>query len=193
MIISIDGYDGTGKTTLAKKLAKKFDFFYMEKPAIYMIMEKNNCTLEEASLILKDKEKQLFSNGNRQEIAEFYCNVLSWLSSHSEKNNIVLDRGLLTTYAVIGFPETEHLFDYYLNKGAFLDGSIYLTAKDETRVKRIFANNPNDPDLKFPLKWRENNLEEYAISRNLNFVKIDTEEITPEEIFEKSILILKIF
>ena len=85
------------------------------------------------------------------------------------------------------------MFDYYLNKGAFLNGSIYLTAKDETRIKRIFANNPNDPDLKFPLKWRENNLEEYANSRKLNYFKINTEGIIPDEIFEKSILIFDDF
>ncbi len=193
MIISIDGYDGTGKTTLAKKLAKKYDFSYMEKPGVYMIMEKENCSFEEASLLLKTKEKELFSKGDKQEITEFYCGVLSWLNNYSETLNVVLDRGFLTTYAVIGYPETEYLFDYYLEKGAFLNGSIYLTAKDETRIKRIFAKNPNDIDLKFPLKWHENNLEEYANSRKLNYFKIDTDGITPDEIFEKSIIIFDDF
>lgn len=193
MIISIDGYDGTGKTTLAKKLSEKYGFFYMENPAVYMIMEKDNCSFEEANLVLKAKEKELFSIGNKQEIASFYCGVLAWLNNYSETRNIVLDRGFLTTYAVVGFPETEYLFDYFLNKGAFLNGSIYLTAKDETRVKRIFDKNPNDPDLKFPLKWHDNNLEEYATSRKLNYVKIDTDGISPNEIFEKAILVFEDF
>lgn len=65
----------------------------MEKPAIYMIMEKENCSFEEASLTLKAKEKEPFSKGDKQEITEYYCGVLSWLNNYSEIFNIVLDRG----------------------------------------------------------------------------------------------------
>ena len=32
MYISIDGIDGTGKTTIAKALAKKLGFYFVEKP-----------------------------------------------------------------------------------------------------------------------------------------------------------------
>ena len=61
--------------------------------------------------------------------------------------------------------------------------SIYLTAKDEERVRRIHENDPTDPDLKHPVKWRDNNLEEYATSRKLNYHKINTDNVTPEQVF----------
>lgn len=186
MIICIDGYDGTGKTTLAKKLANKYNFTYLERPAVKMVQEKKNCSYEEARSMVQKIEKQLFATGTKAEIASFYLSVFVWLRKYSKEKNIVLDRGLLTTYAVVGFPETEAVFDDFIRKGAFLDGSIYLTADDEVRVKRIFAKNPNDPDLNFPKKWHENNLEEYATERHLNYTKIDTTYLTPDQVFEQA-------
>lgn len=188
MIITIDGYDGTGKTTLAKSLADKYDFLYVEKPIIKMAQQKNKISYEEADKLVKIIEGRLFSNPikNKMQIANFYCNALMWLKQFGNKCNIVLDRGILTTYAVIGYPETEDIFDKYVKKGAFLDASIYLTADDEERVRRIYKNNPNDPDLKYPTKWRENNLEEFASRRGLNYYKIDTNNKTPEEVFKQA-------
>ena len=193
MIISIDGYDGTGKTTLAKSLAKKFNFTYLEKPAILMLKEKYLCSYEEAEIILQEIEKKLFSSKDKVKIAKFYCETLVWLKKYSNSRNIILDRGFLTTYAVIGYPETELIFDDCIKQGGFFDGSIYLTANDETRVKRIFERNPTDPDLKRPVKWHENNLEEYATSRHLNYIKINTENLNPNQVLQKAINIVQNF
>lgn len=188
MIITIDGYDGTGKTTLAKHLADKYDFLYVEKPIIKMAQQKNEISYEEADKLIKRIESRLFSDtvNNRKQIANFYCNALIWLKQFKDKCNIILDRGILTTYAVIGYPETEEIFDQYVRKGAFFDASIYLTADDKERVRRIYKNDPNDPDLKHPVKWRENNLEEFASIRSLNYCKIDTNNKTPEQVFKQA-------
>lgn len=42
MIIAIEGHDGTGKTTLAKSLAKKLNFEYFKHPEceLYNISQK---------------------------------------------------------------------------------------------------------------------------------------------------------
>lgn len=183
MIITIDGYDGTGKTTLAKNLADKYGFTYIEKPVITMTQHKLNCSHEAAARIVQSAEAELFSNASKREITKFYCDAFVWLKQFSRQHNIVLDRGLLTTYAVVGDAETEDLFDSYLQNGAFFDMSIYLTAKDEERVRRIHENDPTDSDLKHPVKWRDNNLEEYATSRKLNYHKINTDDVTPEQVF----------
>ena len=76
MIICIDGYDGTGKTTLAKKLANKYNFTYLERPAVKMVQEKKNCSYEEARSMVQKIEKQLFATGTKAEIASFYLSVL---------------------------------------------------------------------------------------------------------------------
>ena len=193
MIITIDGYDGTGKTTLAKSLAYKYGFRYVEKPVIRMVQQKNKISYEEAGELVKRIESRFFSDSvnNRIHIANFYCNALMWLKQFENKCNIILDRGILTTYAVIGYPETEGIFDQYLRKGAFFNASIYLTADDEERVRRIYKNDPNDPDLKYPTKWRENNLEEFASKRCLNYYKIDTDSKTPQQVFEQADIFFK--
>lgn len=188
MIITIDGYDGTGKTTLAKCLADKYNFLYVEKPIIKMTQQKNKITYEAAYKLVKGIESKLFSDSvnNRKHIANFYCNALMWLKQFKDSYNIILDRGILTTYAVIGYPETEEIFDQYVRKGAFFDASIYLTADDDERVRRIYKRDPSDPDLKYPKKWRENNLEEFAARSGLNYYKIDTNNRTPEQVFEQA-------
>ena len=187
MIISIDGYDGTGKTTLAKKLAEHYGFLYLDKPVIAMVQHQKKCSYEEATQIVKGYEKELYAHCSKAQIACFYNRAFVWLKNFSKNHNIILDRGILTTYAVVGYPETEALFDHFLKAGAFLQGSIYLTADDEERVRRIYKNDPNDIDLKHPTKWHENNLEEYATERGLNFYKIKTDGKTPDEILQEAI------
>lgn len=191
MYITVDGYDGTGKTTLAKKIAQKYDFVYLDKPFIRMIQMRYACTLDEAVQIAEREERKLYAEATKAEKVRFYCDAFLWLKQFQSRCNIVLDRGILTTYAVFGDKETEEVFDYYILNGAFFDISIYLAAKDEERVRRIYENDPNDPDLKHPVKWRENNLEEYATTRRLNFHKISTDNKTKEEVLEEAVGILK--
>ncbi|MCK9575429.1 MAG: AAA family ATPase [Clostridia bacterium] len=190
MIITVDGYDGTGKTTLAKSLAKKYGFIYLDKPIIKMMQCQKECSFEEAVLLVKEAEAKLRINPSKRQITKFYCDALLWLKQFGEKHNIILDRGFLTMYAVVGDNETEDLFDQYIKAGAFFDASIYLTAKDEERVNRIYGKNPNDPDLKHPVKWHDNNLESYATSRNLNYYKINTDNKTPEQVFDQAVKIV---
>lgn len=188
MIISIDGYDGTGKSSLAKKIMENDGFKCIYKPKIYMLKDEYDLSYEEASKVLAEEEKKLFSKPlNKKAIIKYYCDALLWLKKYYENYDLILDRGLLTTYAVVGNPDVAEYFDYYVNNGAFYDGSIYLTADDEERVKRIYNNDPNDPDLKYPVKWRDNDLEEYAASRNLNFYKIDTNNKSKDNIYKEGI------
>ncbi len=187
MIVTIDGYDGTGKTTLAKKLAEKYGLIYVYKPFICMNSIVNKIPYAKAIEITKIEEKELWTKPlDFKKITKYYCDAFLWLTNFKDKYNIILDRGILTSYAVTGYPETEEVFDYYVYKNCFFDGSIYLTADDNERVRRIRANDPNDPDLKHPIKWRDNNLEEYAATRNLNYHKISTDNKTTEEVFEEA-------
>lgn len=189
MIITIDGYDGTGKTTLAKSLAERYNYIYLDKPFIRKYQHEHNCSFEEANENIKRIETKLFSSSPKTEIAQFYCETLAWLATFKENYNIILDRGLLTTYAVVGEKQTEEIFKHYIELGAFLDASIYLVADDKERVRRIYANDPNDPDLKYPIMWRENNLEEFASKMNLNYYRIDTNNKKVEQVLEQAIII----
>lgn len=89
----------------------------------------------------------------------------------------------MSTYAVLGDTKTAPIFEEYIRRGAFHDVSIYLSATDDERVRRIYENNPNDPDLKYPKKWRENDLELFADKMKLNYYQLDTNDKTSSEVF----------
>lgn len=182
MIITVDGYDGTGKTTLAKNIERAKDFYYIEKPFILKYQEENDCTYEEAKYKTEIIEKKLFSQMNKNDIIKYYSDALVWLKKFQNEKNIILDRGILTLYAVVGDKKNLRLFKHYIREGAFFDYSIYLTANDFERRKRIYTNDPNDPDLKYPIEWRKNDLEEFANNQKLDYFKIVTDDKTPDEV-----------
>lgn len=182
MIVTIDGYDGTGKTTLAKNIAKEKNFIYIEKPFILKYFFEHNCSFEEAVKATMIEEKELYSNGSIQDKIKYYLDGIIWLNTIKDMTNIVLDRGVLTTYAVFGSRETEEIFKKYIDDGIAFDLSFYLIADDLERRRRIILNDPNDPDLKYPIKWRENNLEEFANENNVNYFKIQTDDISREDV-----------
>ena len=64
-------------------------------------------------------------------------------------------------------------------------------ATDLERRRRIYENDPNDPDLKYPIEWRKTDLLEFAESRKLNMHKIDTNQKSPEEVFQIATNILE--
>lgn len=180
MIVNIDGYDGTGKTTLARRIASERGFVYIEKPFILKYSIENNCSMKEAKEKTSLIETELYRQGDKQKLIDFYCDGIIWLIALKDKMNVVLDRGILTTYAVFGSSETKSEFVKYLKQGIAFDLSIYLTADDLERRKRIILNDPNDPDLKYPIEWRKNDLEEFAQEQKINYVKIETDGVDKE-------------
>ena len=187
MIVTIDGYDGTGKTTLAKKIAKEREYIYIEKPFILKYQYEHGCSYKEAKEKTTEIEKKLFENNIKERIIDYYCDGILWIKNIVDRGNIVLDRGILTVYAVCGKRENEQEFIKYLNQGIAFDCSIYLTADDMERRRRIFLNDPNDSDLKYPIKWRENNLEEFADKTNICYYKIRTDGLTKDEVLDKAL------
>ena len=208
MIITVDGYDGTGKTTLAKNIAKGYGFLYVDKPIIRMYQSIYKCDYETAAEILKNNEKKLYSEPKTPErankIVRFYTEPMLWLRDVVENNpnhllglmgepllapgeklNVVMDRGILTTYAVVGDDTTKATFDEYIAKGAAMDGSVYLTADDYERVRRIYERDPSDPDLKRDPIWRKNDLLEYAESRGISPITIiPTDGKNTDQVFD---------
>ena len=53
MQIAIEGMDGVGKTTIAKKLAEDFDFMYIDKPLHYLLLGTELETYTQLNSILR--------------------------------------------------------------------------------------------------------------------------------------------
>ena len=192
MIISVDGADGVGKTSLAKKLSQALGFEFVGHPLWAMLKIKS-----------KDSKKYKFAHRVQRAIfrfkessklvSEVFCNLLLRFKNKNRNRNIVLDRGFLSTLIYNLSPKTIKIFDRYVRRGVDFDVNILLTCSKEERIERIEKRDKHDLDLKFKKVY---NLDadltaEYAKSRNLNCIVIDTTKKTEQQVFEEALLKIK--
>lgn len=100
MKIAIDGPAGSGKSTIAKKLARKLNIEYIDTGAMYRAlayyMNQNNLSLEELkinmeTLNIEFKEEKTFING--KDISDFIrTNEVSSLASKISKDKDIRER-----------------------------------------------------------------------------------------------------
>lgn len=146
MIITIDGLDGAGKSTLAKRLAKELNYEYVDKPIyeLFNVKGDDNYLYDEIYHI-----QDLVYNKTESNTLKSYFTGLSllYIKECMSNKNIIIDRGLLSAYAFNGDINSKPVFDTLINLGVFFDASIVVTVSNEERIKRIKARNENDPDL----------------------------------------------
>jgi cytidylate kinase len=152
--IAIDGPAGAGKSTIAKKIAKKLKFIYVDTGAMYRAMAlfflKNGIGPEEVRKIenacdkvfitiqYKDGEQQVILNGenvNSEIRTEEVGNMASATSVNRKVRRKLVDlqRRLAETENVI--MDGRDIGTYVLPQ-AFV--KIYLTASSKTRAKRRY-------------------------------------------------------
>lgn len=192
MIISVDGADGVGKTSLAKKLSQALGFEFVGHPLWAMLKIKS-----------KDSKKYKFAHRVQRAIfrfkessklvSEVFCNLLLRFKNKNRNRNIVLDRGFLSTLIYNLSPKTIKIFDRYVRRGADFDVNILLTCSKEERIERIEKRDKHDLDLKFKKVYNldADQTAEYAKSRNLNCIVIDTTKKTEQQVFEEALLKIK--
>ncbi len=195
MIITIDGLDGCGKSTLAKKLANRLNFEYIDKPLYNLFNVKgDNNRLYDALYEMQD----IIFNGetSTDRIKSFFISLgLLFIKDSPHPNkNIVVDRGLLSCYAFNGNDSTDEIFEFVIDKlGLWFDVSILLYASPEVRKQRLIARNPNDPDLKAKkiMNLGYESIDSFLSSHNnLSVIKINTDSLTEDEVFETAISLL---
>ena len=194
MIISVDGADGVGKTSLAKKLAQALNFEFVGHPLWAMLKIKS-----------KDSKRYKFAHRVQRAIfrfkesskivSEVFCNLLLRFKNKNKNRNIVLDRGFLSALIYNLSPKTIKIFDRYVKRGADFDVNILLTCSKAERIERIEKRDKNDLDLKFKKVYNLDSdpTAEYAKSRNLNCIVIDTTEKTEQQVFGEALSKLKQF
>lgn len=190
MIITIDGTDGCGKSTLAEMLCKKYNFIHIKKPIDDLLHVKNKKSIRAG--LSRSIQKLVYDiNKNENIKVKFNCSLLLHFKNALENKNAIIERGPLSCYLFNGRDETDSIFEYYTNKkGIKFDFCIYLKASKETRLNRLRTRNPFDVDLKtekvLNLNKNENRTLEFAKRNKFNICIIETDNLTIEEVFNQA-------
>lgn len=139
MLISIEGMDGVGKSTITKRVSKALDIPLVEKPIDRLL-----CLDKEHSNIITEK---IYSDYSSNVQGMYY--LLGYLSAleDSKKEDIIMDRSFLSTYYFSYNEENAPLFDIITNYYGLPDLTIILYASIDERIKRIKKRNSSDVDL----------------------------------------------
>lgn len=208
--IAIDGPAATGKSTIAKLLAKRLSFIYIDTGAMYRAMGlyflKNNISYNDENMInslcddidlsisYQDGEQQISLNGEnvtnliRTEEVSKYASITSTYKKVREKL-VYLQRSL---------GEKENVIMDGRDIGTVVfpnaDLKIYLTATAKERVKRRYkelllkGENVKEEDVEAELKerdYRDTNRENSPLRRAEDAILIDTTNLSVEEVLEK--------
>lgn len=208
--IAIDGPAATGKSTIAKLLAKSLSFIYIDTGAMYRAMGlyfiKNNISYNDENMInslcddidlsisYQDGEQQISLNGEnvtnliRTEEVSKYASITSTYKKVREKL-VYLQRSL---------GEKENVIMDGRDIGTVVfpnaDLKIYLTATAKERVKRRYkelllkGENVKEEDVEAELKerdYRDTNRENSPLRRADDAILIDTTNLSIEEVLEK--------
>ena len=217
IIISIDGFASTGKSTLAKKISNYLEYNYVDTGSIYRAITlfsinhnlfefesiKLNLlkdALKESSFVLNNKLNKLYFNSN--ELGEE-------IRSHrvSEKVSIIAKISFVRSFVL------NQLRSLNINKGLVIEGrdigsvvfpnanyKFFFRASINTRVERRW-NEMNKKNMKVSReKIKENILLRDKVDKNRKIspliipkdsIQIDTSNLTIEEVFDKITKYLK--
>ncbi len=203
MKIAIDGPAGSGKSTIAKKVAKKLGMEYIDTGAMYralaFYMNENNLSLQELKngmdlINIEFKKERTFING--KDISDFIrTNEISSLASKVSKDKEIreklvdLQRKLADKVSCV--MEGRDITSVVLKDAEY---KFYLDANPSVRAKRRL-NDLKGKDSKITLdeliaeieerdkrdKTRENS--PLQITKDSNY--IDTSEMTVEDVVNK--------
>ena len=139
MLISIEGMDGVGKSTITKRVSKTLDIPLVEKSIDRLL-----CLDKEHSNIITEK---IYSDYSSNVQGMYY--LLGYLSAleDSKRKDIIMDRSFLSTYYFSYNEENAPLFDIIANYYGLPDLTIILYASIDERIKRIKKRNSSDVDL----------------------------------------------
>lgn len=189
MHISIEGFDGVGKTTVSKLLSKNTGFLFVEKPLKY-IFDPNGGEAE--YLRIRDYFNDVSPN-NRALSATFYGLGNIYLYEKFKNINIITDRHLLSNYAWSYGEEAFEIFDTLYN---ILDAptlTIILYCNPKTITERLKNRSLEDSDLKKVVKSEiiYDRMEFFAQRHKMDYEKIDTSKKSPNEIVDLILGFLK--
>ena len=187
MHIAIEGLDGVGKTTIAKELAKRLNFKFIDKPFKFITDKEDS--IENYLEITKKVNRQMSPVIKRL----FYGigNIL--LKEKFQDDNIITDRHLVSNYFCNTNGKQDDIFEILLKYSSIPKITFLIYADENVRKQRMIERNPLDEDIK-KVNTLDNPYEKmknYLEINNMEYVLIDNTYLECNESVEKIISILK--
>lgn len=176
--ISIEGFDGVGKTTTCQLLAEELGYEFVEKPLHYLFDEGDSF---DEYLRIRDKVNAC---PERNFTASFYGLGSFYLYHLYEGKSIVTDRHLCSNYAWSGTDENGDVYDLLLKKLGKPYLTVVLYANPKTIEGRLHGRDANDPDLKKTSRSEKiyGKMREFCQTKGLDTLWIHTDNLSPERI-----------
>lgn len=182
MKIAIEGMDGVGKTTIAKKIAIDFNFKYVDKPLHYLVSKDEAEGYKQLDVMLRNMyelndpviKSWMIGLGNIYSIRQF------------NNENIVLDRHLVSNYFWNGDKESDVVFKSMIDIIGKPDMTILLWATPKTRRERMFLRDNKDRDLSDPEIWVNgyDKMKEFLDKFEIPYIPINTEGRDENEVYK---------
>ena len=196
--ITIDGFNGTGKTTLAKALAKRLDFTYMSTGIIFRSL--SYCLIKD-EIDVKDIER----------IGKIFENMQ--LELPNNKSKLVVVNGEDMQYAILASKISnndllqsmvrDYIRQYAEDKDIIIDGrdtgrllfpnadlKLALIADIEVRAKRRMEQNKKSTHTLQQTIEQINEIDNKLIQANcippVDAIVIDTTRLRTEEVLDKA-------
>ncbi|MBE6153645.1 MAG: hypothetical protein E7166_05425 [Firmicutes bacterium] len=193
MIITVDGLDGAGKSTLAKNLAKSLDFKYIEKP-LYKLLGVENPTGKLYDDIVKLQDI-IYNKTNSDLLKSWFTGMsLLYLKEEMGNENLIIDRGLLSAYVFNGNNKSLPVFDFLLELGIWFDVGIFLTVSQNERISRMSKRKDSDDDVHNDkiINLNYKSVQEFLkLHPELPVIIINTDNKTPDDILKEALFKLK--
>lgn len=174
MIVAIEGMDGSGKSTVALRLANQHQYEYISYPIknFFNFDSKTFDAICDKVYEAKDTRTKawFFALGNLLTIVE------------NPNKNLVIDRH---NYFWNGDQKTDGIFKELVSTIPLPDLTIILYAGVQTRIERLKKRNKQDPDLfdteKMVLGYDK--MIEYADKIGMPYLIVNTEKLNMEQVF----------
>lgn len=179
MKIAIEGMDGSGKTTVSKILVSKLGYKYIDKPFKFLFESLNISEVQ-----LKKIEWSLYEIEDEAILTLFYGLGLLYGTRCNDFENVIYDRHFASNYYWHGNDETILIHQELIKLCGKPDLTVLLKASTPTRMERIYNRDHMDKDLSNCAMYDDGyvKMEEFLKNNVFNYIVIDTEHISPEEV-----------
>ena len=149
MKIAIEGMDGAGKSTVAREVARRLGFKYVDSLLLDYLLEEG---MTQAEVSAVRRAIDLCSDNENSTVRAWFYGYANLFNLLHYSVDLVIDRHCLTTYYYNGDDESRWLFKVMQRIAGKPDIVIILRATEQTRIKRICGRNLNDKDLSSEMK-----------------------------------------